>query len=69
MDYPATFTFNVEEPLPHFKYGCPVRTKILWSELKKQNINSEFHYYEDYIVEIVRVSEYMHDHEFWFIGS
>ena len=69
MDYPATFTFNVEEPLPDFKYGCPVRTEILWSELARQNIKSECHNYTDYIVEIVRVPENMPDHEFWFIGS
>jgi hypothetical protein len=69
IGYPATFTFNVEEPLPDFRYGCPIRTVILWSELERQNIKSECHNYTDYIVEIVEFSEYMPDHEFWYIGS
>ena len=69
LDFPATFTFKVKQPLPDFKYGCPVRTKILWSELKKQNINSEFHDYDGYTIHVARVSEYMPDHEFWFIGN
>jgi hypothetical protein len=69
MDYPATFTFNVEVTLPDFEYGCPVRSEILWSELERQNIRSEFHNYEDYIVEIVELPENMPDHEFWFLGS
>lgn len=64
--YPATFVFQVEEPLPPFKYGCKVRRKILIKEMNLQNIDSPCHAYEDYIVESI---EKIPVGERWHLGS
>lgn len=65
-DYPATFYFDVRKDLPEFNEFCPVRQKILLRQLKRQNIDSPCHSYNDYVIEMV---EPYYNGEIWIIGS
>jgi hypothetical protein len=75
IDYPIDLTLRTKKKLPKFKYGCPVRTKILhvflWNKIKnkkyKQKIN-ECHAISEYLVESV-VKNKQGDEIFWIVGS
>ena len=61
--------FNVDEPLPKFEYGCPVRTEIARKEIADR-IDETNHRVEDFIVETV--SHALIDQsecEHWTLGS
>lgn len=67
--YPATFSFNTRAKLPKFNrnsYSCKVRQKLLLKNLKKFNIDSPCHAYEDYVVELVHKTS---NGEIWRLGS
>ena len=65
LEYPNTFVFETDKPLPEFKYGCPTRTKILREELRSIKYSAP-HAIEDFIVEKI---EKRKSHEVWIIGS
>jgi hypothetical protein len=66
QDYPATFFFDVRKELPEFNDSCDVRQEILLRQLKRQNIDSPCHSYNEYVVEMV---EPILGGEIWIIGS
>ena len=66
QDYPATFFFDVRKDLPEFDEQCEVRDKILLRQLRRQNIDSPCHSYNEYVVEMV---EPILGGEIWIIGS
>lgn len=72
QDYPTTFAFTTNETLTDFneETGCSLRNRILFDELKRQQIVSPHHSYADYIVEIVD-TEVIGDVEveLWTLGS
>lgn len=49
-NYPASFSFQVEDELPPFESGCEVRHKILLFQLNHKKIKSYSHDYEDYYI-------------------
>lgn len=70
-EYPDTFEFNIRTKLPKFKNGkgfkyCDIRNELLYKYLKKLNINSPYHHYGDYVVEVVTKTS---DGEIWQLGS
>jgi len=65
--YPCSFGFETNAVLPKFEYGCPTRTELVQSAMRKQNINSPYHHYDDYIVEIVQCLG--NGDELWRLGS
>lgn len=66
LDYPETFSFETDVVFPKFEYGCEVRGAELLKALRAQQIDSYFHRYEDYVVEIVTVRDGV---EHWILGS
>jgi hypothetical protein len=66
QDYPATFFFDVRKDLPEFDEQCEVRDEILLRQLRRQNIDSPCHSYNEYVVEMV---EPILGGEIWIIGS
>jgi|688.fasta_scaffold2816348_2 hypothetical protein len=72
QDYPATFAFTTNETLTDFneETGCSLRNRILFDELKRQEIDSRHHSYGDYVVEIVDTSMLGDiEIELWTLGS
>jgi hypothetical protein len=65
-DYPSTFSFDTEEKLPIFQYGCHVRTKIVQQEIIQQQIETPCHDPFDYCVEVIIPFK---DGEIWELGS
>jgi hypothetical protein len=70
--YPATFAFTTNETLTPFneETECSLRNRILHDELKRQNIESPYHSYTDYVVEIVDTALLGDiEVEMWTLGS
>ena len=67
VDYPSSFNFITDKPLPEFYYGCEVRTKLLHEAMESQQIESPCHAYDDYIVEAIDIKP--NGSEDWQIGS
>lgn len=66
IDYPTTFSFNIEKKLPKFHYGCSVRSQILHEQLVYNQIETLCHDPLDYIVEeIIPIK----GGEIWELGS
>lgn len=74
--YPAHFEFKIRAKLPKFISSgtigkdydceyCEVRNHLLLKYLKRLKINSPYHEYEDYVVEVVTETE---DGEIWQLG-
>lgn len=64
-DYPCTFSFNIDNCLPKFKYGCKIRTKLVRMLLKYQYY-AVHHTPDDFIVEdVIKIK----DGEIWILGS
>ena len=70
--YPETFTFETRAKFPKFVNSgknfayCKNRNAVLLRALKRLNIDSPCHAYEDYVVESVRKTK---DGEVWQLGS
>ncbi len=72
MHYPQTFTFTTNETLTEFneETECSLRNRILHDELKRQKIESPYHAYTDYVVEIVETAVIGDTEiELWTLGS
>ena len=67
--YPATFSFTTKVELPTFEYGCEVRTKLAEKAMRRHNISSPCHGYDEYVVECVEIDCENPNHEFWQLGS
>jgi hypothetical protein len=65
-DYPSTFSFDTEEKLPKFQFGCHVRTKIVQQEIIQQQIETPCHDPFDYCVEVIIPFK---GGEIWELGS
>ena len=65
-EYPCTFSFDTEENLPKFKYGCRTRTKIVRQQIIRQQIETPFHEPSDYCVEEIFP---FNGGEIWELGS
>lgn len=68
-DYPQTFSFKTKKELPPFQYGCEIRTKLAQQAMKRHNIYSPCHGWNEYIVEVVDVDTENTNHEYWQLGS
>lgn len=66
LDYPTTFSFNIEEELPEFGYGCETRTSILHRQIIQHQIETTCHNPSDYLVEVIYTFS---GGEIWEIGS
>lgn len=65
IDYPLHINFETRAKLPRFKYGCPVRTKLLHKALEGC-LYSAPHEDKNFIVEKVEKRE---GREIWHVGS
>lgn len=70
--YPATFAFTTNETLTEFneETECSLRNRILHEQLELQKIDSPYHDYTDYVVEIVDTAMLGDTEiELWTLGS
>jgi hypothetical protein len=67
--YPQTFSFKTKKELPPFEYGCQIRTKLAEQAMRRHNIYSPSHGYDEYIVETVDINTENPNHELWYLGS
>lgn len=63
IDYPTDFVFRTKKTF----INDDERTQYLRRVLRRNNIDSPSHEYNDYVVE--DVTELPDNHEFWVIGS
>lgn len=67
--YPDTFSFILKEELPAFNRDlgpCETRDRILHEQMRTLKVNSPYHAYEDYTVEVVTKTA---EGEIWRLGS
>lgn len=68
--YPQTFSFTTYTKLPPFNIdaseSCEVRQRLLLKNLKKYKIDSPYHLYTDYLVEMIIPTD---NGEIWLLGS
>ena len=66
VDYPCNFEFRTKAKFTEFYERCDKRTSMLHKKMKQLNIDSPYHEYTDYVVEIVYKTP---GGEVWRLGS